>query len=80
MGMIPRRAEPVISFPRPNAPPAVRARRHRRVIVTLPSSPRAGSRRTLQEWEQGRGSPSGAAQALVRIAARRPEIVREALA
>jgi putative transcriptional regulator len=38
------------------------------------------SKRTLQEWEQGRRSPSGAAQALIRIARRHPEVVREALA
>ena len=38
------------------------------------------SKRTLQEWEQGRRSPSGAAQALVRIASRHPEVLREALA
>lgn len=38
------------------------------------------SKRTLQEWEQGRRSPSGAAQALVRIASRHPEILRESLA
>lgn len=37
------------------------------------------SKRTLQEWEQGRRSPSGAAQALIRIAKRHPEIVQEAL-
>lgn len=37
------------------------------------------SKRTLQEWEQGRRSPSGAAQALIRIASRHPEVVREAL-
>ena len=37
------------------------------------------SRRTLQEWEQGRRSPSGAAQALIRIARKHPEVVREAL-
>jgi len=37
------------------------------------------SKRTLQEWEQGRRSPSGAAQALIRIAKRHPEVVREAL-
>lgn len=37
------------------------------------------SKRTLQEWEQGRRSPSGAAQALIRIAQRHPEVVREAL-
>lgn len=38
------------------------------------------SKRTLQEWEQGRRSPSGAAQALIRIAERHPEVVREVLA
>jgi putative transcriptional regulator len=38
------------------------------------------SKRTLQEWEQGRRSPSGAAQALIRIARSHPEVVREVLA
>ena len=38
------------------------------------------SKRTLQEWEQGRRSPSGAAQALIRIASKHPEVLREALA
>ena len=38
------------------------------------------SKRTLQEWEQGRRSPSGAAQALIRIASKHPKVVREALA
>ena len=38
------------------------------------------SKRTLQEWEQGRRSPSGAAQALIRIARKHPEVVKEALA
>ena len=38
------------------------------------------SKRTLQEWEQGRRSPSGAAQALIRIARLHPEVVRDALA
>lgn len=37
------------------------------------------SKRTLQEWEQGRRRPSGAAQALIRIASRHPEVVREVL-
>jgi putative transcriptional regulator len=36
------------------------------------------SKRTLQEWEQGRRAPSGAAQALIRIARRSPEVFREA--
>jgi putative transcriptional regulator len=35
------------------------------------------SKRTLQEWEQGRRSPSGAAQSLIRIAMRHPEVLRE---
>lgn len=38
------------------------------------------SKRTLQEWEQGRRAPSGAAQALIRIAKSHPEVVREVLA
>ena len=37
------------------------------------------SKRTLQEWEQGRRSPSGAAQTLIRIASRHPEVVSKAL-
>lgn len=34
--------------------------------------------RTLQEWEQGRRQPSGAAKTLIGIAERRPEVLREA--
>jgi hypothetical protein len=41
--------------------------------------PHPGAKRTLQDWEQGRRSPSGAAQALIRIAERHPEVVREVL-
>ena len=37
------------------------------------------SKRTHSGWEQGRRSPSGAAQTLIRIASRHPEVVREAL-
>ncbi|GEN28949.1 transcriptional regulator [Halovibrio variabilis] len=37
------------------------------------------SPRTLQEWEQGRRKPSGPAKALVEIAFRHPEIIREDL-
>lgn len=36
--------------------------------------------RTLQEWEQGRRSPSRAAKTLISIAERRPEILREVVA
>jgi putative transcriptional regulator len=33
--------------------------------------------RTLQEWEQGRREPSGAAKALLRVAAAHPDVLRE---
>ncbi len=35
------------------------------------------SRRTLEQWEQGRREPSGAAKTLIRIAELKPEILRE---
>jgi putative transcriptional regulator len=35
------------------------------------------SKRTLQEWEQGRRQPSGAARTLIKIAERHPEVLRE---
>jgi putative transcriptional regulator len=33
--------------------------------------------RTLQDWEQGRRQPSGAAKSLLKIALKHPEILRE---
>lgn len=33
--------------------------------------------RTLQEWEQGRRHPSGAAKTLIAIAQKRPEVLNE---
>lgn len=33
--------------------------------------------RTLQEWEQGRKVPSGAAATLLKVAARHPEVLQE---
>lgn len=33
--------------------------------------------RTLQEWEQGRKMPSGAAVTLLKVAARHPEVLQE---
>lgn len=35
------------------------------------------SPRTLQQWEQGRRHPSGAAETLLKIVAKYPEILRE---
>jgi len=36
--------------------------------------------RTLQEWEQGRRTPSGAAKSLITIAIKNPEALKELLA
>ena len=33
--------------------------------------------RTLQDWEQGRRAPSGAARTLIKVAERHPEVLRE---
>jgi putative transcriptional regulator len=38
------------------------------------------SSRTLQQWEQGRRRPSGAAETLLRIVARHPGVLREVMA
>jgi putative transcriptional regulator len=35
------------------------------------------SQRTLEQWEQGRRKPSGAAKTLIRVAVLHPEILRE---
>lgn len=37
------------------------------------------SKFTVQKWEQGANGPSGAARALLQIAAAKPEVVREVL-
>lgn len=37
------------------------------------------STRTLQAWEQGKRTPSGAALALLTIAAARPDVIRQVL-
>ena len=36
--------------------------------------------RTLQDWEQGRREPSGAAKTLLKVAERHPEVLREVAA
>jgi putative transcriptional regulator len=35
------------------------------------------SKRTLQDWEQGRREPSGAAKSLLEIARKRPDVLLE---
>ena len=37
------------------------------------------NKRTLQNWEQGRRRPNGPAQTLLRIVAKNPQLVHEAL-
>jgi len=37
------------------------------------------SRRTVQQWEQGRRRPSGAARSLLKIAEKRPDVLRKEL-
>ena len=36
------------------------------------------SKRTLQQWEQGRRTPTGAARTLLKIVARHPRVLKEA--
>lgn len=36
--------------------------------------------RTLQDWEQGRREPSGAAKSLIRIAETRPDVLKQVFA
>jgi len=38
------------------------------------------SPRTLKDWEQGRRKPSGPALSLLKVAAKRPDAIREAIA
>ncbi len=68
----------------------------KRVSVTLPAAARIRkgsglsqvefaevlgvSVRTLQDWEQGRRKPSGAAATLLKTAEKNPDLLREAIA
>lgn len=59
--------------------PAAEARAKVGVTQTVFAGLLGVSVRTLQDWEQGRREPSGAARTLLRIAARSPEAVRAAV-
>jgi len=54
---------------------------HARLVSGLTQSAFAAllgvSVRTLQDWEQGRREPSGAAKTLIKVAERHPEILQE---
>lgn len=54
------------------------AARHRSGLAQAQFAALLGvSLRTLQDWEQGRRTPSGAAQTLLRVAETHPEVLRE---
>jgi putative transcriptional regulator len=68
----------------------IRARTHQPVISEIASTRIASglsqaafaslmgvSVRTLQDWEQGRREPSGAARTLIKVAERYPQVLRE---
>ena len=59
-------------------PPVVSARMRSGLSQAEFSKLLGVSVRTLQDWEQGRRQPSGAAKTLITIAERRPEVLREA--
>ena len=72
----------------------IKAGRGKRITVTVPPAAarqKSGlsqadfarllgvSVRTLQDWEQGRRSPTGAARSLLLVAVKRPKVLREVL-
>ena len=57
---------------------ATEARMNLGVSQTACAQLRGVSVRTLQEWEQGRREPSGAARTLLRIALKSPEAILQA--
>lgn len=57
--------------------PVARARLTSRLSQSQFAELMGVSVRTLQEWEQGRRSPSGAAKTLLRVAQSHPEVLRD---
>jgi putative transcriptional regulator len=60
-------------------PPAAAARRKSGLSQADFARLLGVSVRTLQDWEQGRRSPTGAARSLLLVAVKRPKVLREAL-
>lgn len=60
-----------------NSYPVVRARANSGLTQAEFAQLLGVSARTLQDWEQGRRKPSGAAQSLLLIAEKKPEVLRE---
>ena len=61
-------------------PPAARVRKASGLSQVEFAEILGVSVRTLQDWEQGRRKPSGAASTLLRIAEKHPTLLREAMA
>jgi putative transcriptional regulator len=57
--------------------PIVRARLKSGLTQTEFAALLGVSKRTLEQWEQGRRAPSGAARMLIRLAELHPEVLRE---
>jgi putative transcriptional regulator len=56
--------------------PIVRARLKSGLTQTQFAALLGVSRRTLEQWEQGRREPSGAAKTLIRVAQAHPQVLR----
>ena len=61
-------------------PPAARVRKASGLSQAEFAEILGVSVRTLQDWEQGRRKPSGAAATLLKIAEKNPDLLREAMA
>jgi putative transcriptional regulator len=58
-------------------PPAARARLKSGMSQTEFAALLGVSKRTLEQWEQGRRKPSGAAKTLIKIAERCPQALKD---
>ena len=64
----------------PDLPEIVRARLASGLSQSAFAELLGVSVRTLQDWEQGRREPSGAAKTLIRVAEKYPEVLRDVAA